>query len=252
MGHRIHHAREVAGTPAWWEARPSRPGQPRRGRPPRSFERIVAAASELVDEVGTSAFHMRLLAQRLHTSTATLYRHVSGKEELMVYVVDRLFAEVEAAGEHAESRPHTWGEAARGASLKFHRALSQHPNLLPLLVTRVPIGPHALVVRERSISMLVKFGFSPRLAARAYTTLAHYVVGFAIQQHAPGAPGPDDGAALADYYRRLDPELYPWTIAAGDDLTAVSPEDEFLEGLQFILDGMDRAHQASSATKEDQ
>src|ERR671931_603068 len=85
------------GTPGWWATRPTRPAERRRGRPPRSFERIVAAAAELVDEVGTSGFHMRLLAERLDTSTATLYRHVAGKEELMVYVVDRLFAELEAA-----------------------------------------------------------------------------------------------------------------------------------------------------------
>jgi AcrR family transcriptional regulator len=39
-------------------------------------------ASELLDEVGINAFNMRLLAERLNTSTTTLYRHVAGKEEL--------------------------------------------------------------------------------------------------------------------------------------------------------------------------
>jgi AcrR family transcriptional regulator len=184
---------------------------------------------------------MRLLAERLDTSTATLYRHVAGKEELMVYVVDCLFAELEAAGDHWESPVRNWREAAQRVSLQFHRALSEHPNVLPLLVTQVPIGPHGLAVRERTVSILVKFRFSPQLAARAYTTLAHYVIGFAVQQHAPGAPGPEDAAALGDYYRGLDPELYPATVAAADDLTAVSLEEEFLEGLEFIIDGIDRA-----------
>jgi AcrR family transcriptional regulator len=184
---------------------------------------------------------MRLLAERLDTSTATLYRHVAGKDELMVYVVDRLFAEVEVADEVEEDRRSTWQEAARRASIQFHRALSEHLNLLPLLVTQVPIGPHGLAVRERSISMFVRFGFSPRLAARVYTALAHYVIGFAVQQHALGAPGPEEAAALGDYYGRLDPEVFPSTVAAADDLTGVPLEGEFLEGLQFILDGVDRA-----------
>src|SRR5882757_7637375 len=43
------------GTPGWWRARAARDveatgsgsGQPRRGRPPRSVERIVEAAAEL-------------------------------------------------------------------------------------------------------------------------------------------------------------------------------------------------------------
>jgi AcrR family transcriptional regulator len=183
---------------------------------------------------------MRLLAERLDTSTATLYRHVAGKEELMVHVVDHLFAET-AAAEPEQEPARTWQEAALRVSLQFHHALSQHPNLLPLLVSQVPIGPNGLRVRERIIATFVWFRFSMRLAARAYTTLAHYVVGFAVQQHAPGAPGAAEAAALGDYYRTLDPELYPHTLAATDALTRVSLEDEFVEGLQFILDGIDRA-----------
>jgi AcrR family transcriptional regulator len=207
----------------------------------------VAAASELVDELGSDGFNMRLLAERLETSTATLYRHVAGKEELMVYVVDRLLAEVAADDEAGETRPRTWRDAARRASSQLHRVLTQHPNVLPLLVTQVPVGPNGLAVRERSIATLVEFGFSPRLAARAYTTLAHYVIGFAVQQLAPGAPGPQEPAELGEYYRQLDPELYPATVAAVDGLTAVSLEEEFLEGLEFVIDGIDRARRAASA-----
>ena len=229
------------GTAGWWATRPARPMQPRRGRPPRSFERIVDAASKLVDEVGTSTFSMRLLAERLSTSTATLYRHVASKEELMVFVVDRLFADVGAGGEAGEDRPRTWQDAARRASMRLRRVLSQHPNVLPLLVSQVPIGPHGLAVREGAVATLAEFGFSLRLAARAYTTIAHYVVGFAVQEHAPGAPGPGEAAALGDYYRTLDPGMYPYTVAAADALTAVPLDDEFAEGLQFILDGIDRA-----------
>ena len=198
-----------------------------------------------MDEVGSSVFSMRLLAERLETSTATLYRHVAGKEELMAYLVDHLFAELEIAYELTDRRPRTWRRAARRASVEFHRALSEHPNLLPLLVSQTPIGPHGLAVREESISMLVRFGFSPRLAARAYTTLAHYVIGFAVQQFAPGASGDEEAAALGDYYRQLDPERYPWTLAAAKDLTSVSLQDEFLEGLEFILDGIDHARRRS-------
>ena len=229
------------GTPGWWRARPARPSQPRRGRPPRSFERIVEAASELVDEVGTNTFSMRLLAERLSTSTATLYRHFGGKDELMVFVVDQLFAGVGATGRPTGDRPATWQDAARRASLGLRRLLSVHPNVLPLLVAQVPIGPHGLAARERMVAALVASGFSPRLAARAYTTIAHYVVGFAVQQHAPGAPGPEDAATLGDFYRALDPGSFPYTVAAADALTAVSLDEEFTEGLEFILDGIDRA-----------
>lgn len=226
------------GSPEWWASRPARATRPRRGRPRRSFEQIVEAALELVDEVGTDVFHMRLLAERLNTSTATLYRHVAGKEELMVYLVDRFLAEVQAADEE-EPAPRKWQDAARQTADRFHRALSQHPNVLPLLVAQIPVGPSAMAVREQSIAMLIRFGFSPRLAARAYTTIAQFVIGFAVLE--PSSPGPAGAAALAEHYRHLDRELYPNTVAAADALTSVSLADEFLEGLQLVLDGIDRA-----------
>ena len=181
---------------------------------------------------------MRLLAERLHTSTATLYRHVTGKDELMVYVVDRLLADIQVPGAR-DKRPRDWQDAARQGGLRFYRVLAEHPNVLPLLVSQVPIGPNALAVRERTLATLAQFGFSPRLAARAYTAIAQYTLGVAVVQSS--SAGSDEVAALGDYYRALGPEAYPHTAAAANALTDVSPEPEFLEGLQFVLDGIDRA-----------
>lgn len=227
------------GSPQWWAARPPVPVArvPKRGRPRRSFERIVDVAVDLVDEVGISAFNMRLLAERLNSSTAMLYRHVASKEELMVFVVDRLLAEVTEDSE--EERPRTWQIAARRSALRLHRALTEHPNVLPALVSHVPLGPNGLALRERTIGTLVGFGFSPELAARAYTTIAQYIIGFAAVQ--PNSPGPEEAAALGDYYRALDPETYPRTVEAADALTGIPLEEEFEQGLQFVLDGIDRA-----------
>jgi AcrR family transcriptional regulator len=199
---------------------------------------MVAAALELIDTVGADGFHMRLLAERLNTSTATLYRHVRSKEELVVYVVDRLLADVQASEDEREPPARDWQSAARQTAVRFHRALSQHPNVVPLLIAQIPVGPSAMAVREQSIAAFARFGFSPRLAARAYTTIAQFVIGFAVLE--PGSPTAADAAALGDHYRNLDPELYPHTIAAAEALTSVPPEHEFLEGLQIILNGIDR------------
>ena len=227
------------GSPEWWVNRSAPPSGPRRGRPRRSFDEIVDAALELVDEVGVDVFHMRLLAERLNTSTATLYRHVSGKEELMVYVVDRLLADVQASDDDPGSRPRGWQEATRQTALRLHRTLSAHLNAIPLLVAQIPVGPNAMALRERSMAAFIQFGFSPRLAARAYTTIAQFVIGFAVLE--PGALDPDGAAALAAHYRHLDPGVYPYTVAVADELTSAPLEEEFLEGLQIVLDGIDRA-----------
>src|ERR1700750_162796 len=78
-------AAPAPGSPAWWSARTAvSPPERGRGRPPRSLENIISVAADLVDEFGVDGVNMRLLAERLATGTATLYRHVTGKDELMV------------------------------------------------------------------------------------------------------------------------------------------------------------------------
>jgi AcrR family transcriptional regulator len=234
---------EHPGSPTWWSSRPA-PQVYRRGRPPRSLERIVSAALEIVDEVGTDAFSMRLLADRLGSGTATLYRHFAGKDELMAYVVDRILGEVDI--ETDADNLTTWQQAiARGASA-FSEVLQNHPNALPLLVFQVPVGPNALLNRERSVAVLLACGFPLDLAARAYTAVAHYVVGFALQQRAPGAPQREDAAKLRDFYRALDANTYPATVAAADELTSVPLDEEFRFGLQLVLDGIELARKAAA------
>ncbi len=225
------------GSPTWWSTEPARAPEKRRGRPARAFDEIVTAALRLVEEVGVEAFTMRTLAEQLDTSAATLYRHVDGKGDLMVHVVDKALEEIASPIQQGDLA--TWQDATRHRLLRLHEALSSRPRLLPLLAAEVPIGPNGLAAREDAIGELCGYGFEIDLAARVYTTLAHYTIGFAVQQHAPGAPTPAESSELRGYYSELDPDRFPHTRAAAHALTRVSTRDEFLEGLQFILDGIE-------------
>jgi hypothetical protein len=164
----------------------------------------------------------------------------------MAYVVDRILGEVDAESDADALGGTTWQHAiARGATA-FYGVLNNHPNALALLVSQVPVGPNALLNRERSVAVLLAGGFPIDLAARAYTAIAHYVVGFALQQHTPGAPGREDAARLRDFYRALDAKTYPATVAAADELTSVPLDEEFRFGLQLVLDGIERARRAAA------
>ncbi len=190
---------------------------------------------------------MRLLADRLGSGTATLYRHLASKDELMFYVVDRILGEVDIDVDTDALSSTAWQHAtARGASA-FYEVLRSHPSALPLLVSQVPVGPNALVNRERSLAVLLACGFPLDLAARAYTAVANYVVGFVLQQHAPGAPQPHDATRLRNLYLGLDAETYPATVAAAGELTSVPRDEEFRFGLQLLLDGIERARKAAGA-----
>ena len=51
---------------------------------------------------------MRLLANRLGSGTATLYRHLASKDELMAYVVDRILGEVAIETDGGTLNDTTW------------------------------------------------------------------------------------------------------------------------------------------------
>lgn len=201
--------------------------------------RMVGAALRLIDQVGIQALTLRMLADSLGSGTATIYRHFDSKDEVLVLVVEEILGEVSVRPEDIDGLP--WRDAATVAAEAFYEALCRHPNALPLLAAQVPVGPNALLARERMIRLLLDHGFSIGLAARSFTALGHYVVGFALQQHGPGAPRPGDRVHLRDFYRSLDPAEYPATTEAAEELTSVPLHEEFRFGLDLLLDGLEQA-----------
>jgi AcrR family transcriptional regulator len=204
------------------------------GRPPIPLDRIVTTALQIVDEHGADALSMRTLAQRLDSGTATLYRHLAGRADVVAHVVDRVFGSVEL--DTAKLSTMTWQEACKAAAHSMFDALCRHRNVTPLLAGDVPIGPNALVVRERMIAFLLDNGFPPALAARSYATLARYILGFAIQLTSTRY----DDSGLSQVFHNLDPHQYPATVKVADSLP-VPLEDEFAFGLELIIDGLTHA-----------
>ena len=129
----------------------------------------------------------------------------------MVYALDLRMGEIVGTYDALAARPRTWREALERIAFAYRRFLVAHPNVLPLLVGRLPIGPHALTIRERSLAALIERDFSQELAARVFTTLLQYVVGSAATQ--AGFPAPEEAAAIRDYYRALDTAAYPHVAA---------------------------------------
>jgi AcrR family transcriptional regulator len=199
--------------------------------------RIITVALKLVDEVGVQAFSLRMLADALESGTATLYRHFASKDELMAYVVDRVLGEVHVTSQDDVA---TWQDAIAASAEAFYQTLRQHPNILPPLMAQVPVGPNGLANRERAVHVLLLHGFPVDLAARAFTAVGHYVVGFAIQQHGPGSVDPQSSRHLRDFYQHLDPTRYPATTSAAEALTTVPVEEEFRFGLSLVINGLEQ------------
>lgn len=206
------------------------------------LDRIVATAIEIVDEQGADALSMRTLAQRLESGTATLYRHFGSRAQLVAHVVDAVLGEVGL--DAAELRATPWREAAEIASHRMFDVFREHPNVAPLLVEQIPMGPNAMAQRELLIALLLDVGFAPPVAAKAFATLSRYVLGFAIQI------GEQSTAAdLPETWLTLDPLAFPATLSVAEYIP-VPLEREFSFGLELILDSLVHllGHSPSSQT----
>src|SRR3984893_14601325 len=137
------------GSPAWWAARQDRAETVR--RIPITLDRIIAGALQLIDREGLGALSMRNLATELGTGTTTLYRHVAGKDEVLVLVADAVLEETQAL--HPLD-----GMGSRVVMLDVAHAMSvvltAHPNVAPVSATGVPLGPNSLLGRDSTLGIL--------------------------------------------------------------------------------------------------
>lgn len=197
------------------------------------LDRIIATAIALLDEEGADALSMRNLAQRLDSGTATLYRHFTGRAQLVAQVIDSVLAEAHVDNGALDAM--TWQQGCETLAYRLFDVFRRHRHVAPLLVEKIPIGPNAMAQREQTIALLLKAGFSPSLAAQACATLARYVLGFATQLSPPEASATDEG----EVWQTLDPQTFPATASVADHLP-VPLEQEFAFGLELLIHGLNQ------------
>ena len=103
-------------------------------RVPLSRDRILRAALAFVDEHGLQALSMRKLAAELGVEAMSLYNHIENKDDILAGIGDLVFAEVEITPDGSGD----WTQRTREVSHATRRALSAHPQVLPIIVA----GPY--------------------------------------------------------------------------------------------------------------
>jgi AcrR family transcriptional regulator len=203
-----------------------------------TVERIVSAALEIIDRDGLDALSMRTLAAALETGTATLYRYVDSKEEVLVEALDSVLGEIQPPQEF--SKRSGWREQIAAMANALRDGLLAHPNVTPLLAGSVPLGPNALAGREASLNVLIEAGFDPSMAARTYLAIVHYAIGFVLAENPESAAyEAEHRRTLKRYYKLLPADRFPQIVALANELTARDNDQEFAVGLDLILDGVD-------------
>jgi AcrR family transcriptional regulator len=208
-------------------------------RVPLNRERVLHAAVELADQDGIEAVTMRKLAQGLGVEAMALYNHVNNKEDLLDGMVDMVFEEIGLPPSDTDWRSAMWQRAITARDV-----LARHPWAIGLLESRSRPGPATLRHHDAVLGCLREAGFSLVMAAHAYSLLDSYIFGFALQQRNVPVRTPAQVAAVAgEMLQRFALSDYPYLV---EMITqhALQPgydyADEFVFGLDLILDGLER------------
>lgn len=215
-----------------------------RGRSPRggrlTRDRVVGAALDLVDRGGIDALSMRSVAAELGVEAMSLYRHVSGREDLVLAVADRILDEVELPPPGAP-----WREAMRRRARSTREVFLRHPSAAIVTQACATMTPARLRISDAVVGLLLAGGFDPTLAYRALLVLDSYVYGFMLQEL--GWPHPSAAGAGPEPVA-VPPEQFPHFAAVmGAVMGRVAERglvesyaDEFAFGLELVLDALDR------------
>ncbi|OKI37698.1 TetR family transcriptional regulator [Streptomyces sp. CB03578] len=199
-------------------------------KPLLSRDLIVEAAGTLVDAEGLEAVSTRRLAAALGVSGPSLYNHFRTKDEILDAVADAVSARVDlsmfdaADGRGWRAALHDWAHSYRGA-------LSDHPNIVPVLARGPGRRPAGLRVADAVFGAMTAAGWPPAQATRIGALMRYFILGSAVASFARGFV--DDEAAY-------DPADYPHLGRAHLLAERQREVDEgaFETGLAALLDGL--------------
>jgi AcrR family transcriptional regulator len=220
--------------------------RPHKGpKPGLSLAKIVDAAVHVADTEGLDAVSMGRVASALGAAPMSLYRHVSSKEELRRLMVDAAWGDSPgplAAGENWRDGLSRWAWTMRAGARR-------HPWVVRIPISGLPIMPREIAWFEDALACLAGTGLTEARKASVIMLLSGYVRNLAATEAditaAVMASGLGYDEWMASYPRMLsqltDARRFPALTAfieAGVFDQADEPDDEFVFGLDRILDGV--------------
>lgn len=215
----------------------SRPAAQRRTL---SQDLIVDTALELLGKGSLDTVSMRRVAQALGTGPASLYAHVSNKEELHELMLDRLLGRLP----RPEPNPNSWTEQILEMAKAQLKMLTAYPGIARVgLETVVPAGPNALAYGEAVLAVLRAGGVPDRIAVFAFDTLSLWCSAFAYELGAIRTGDVDEDAIVArskkiGAYMAARPAQFPNLLGVGQILSEATPDERFEFAMDLFLAGL--------------
>lgn len=203
------------------------------GLPPLTLEALITAALDIADTDGLDAVTIRRVASTVGASPMSLYRFVTGKEQLLDLMVDQVLSPLPLLDADAP-----WAAEARRYFRAFYDLLMRSPAAAHHLIDQQTRGPQMLRSGETLLACLRGNGISPELAAEMTIVLSMFTLGGALST----APG-----RRVEYVADDQPaDVLPFTDAF---LATVTPElrrTYFERGFENLIAGYERAVRAEA------
>ena len=208
-----------------------------------SRDRIVRAAIDIADAEGMAELSMRRIATELGVATMSLYRHVAGKSELVLHMIDAALAEEAVPADASEGWRAQLERIARMEWTVFRR----HPWLAPAMsLTRPELVPSALAITDRVLHALESAGLSMEDRLYVHITLFSFVRGVATALE-PEAEAQRDTGMTNDEWMDSQEAALRELASSGSPLLQMALQNDFdfdLDklfefGLARVLDGIE-------------
>jgi DNA-binding transcriptional regulator YhcF (GntR family) len=209
-----------------------------------TLPRIVAAAITLADRDGLADLSMRRLAGELGVATMSLYRHVPGRDDLMLAMIDTTLGSVELPARP----PRGWRTALELIARREWALFQRHPWLGPSMsLTRPQLAPNAMGLTEW---VLASFDGTPLVfAERMYVQvlLFSFVRGLASALE-PEVEAQRESGLTADEWMQaqgqtldkiMRSDAFPHFTALAEEEFDLDLDQLFEFGLARLLDGIE-------------
>ncbi|MFH8618526.1 TetR/AcrR family transcriptional regulator [Streptomyces sp. NPDC017979] len=209
-------------------------------KPLLSRDRIVAAASALVDAEGLDAVSTRRLAAELGVSGPSLYNHFRTKDDILEAVADAVSTQVDLSMfDPADERD--WPTALHDWAVSYRAALKAHPNIVPVFARGPGRRPAGLRIADAVFGAMVRAGWPPAQATHIGALMRYFITGSALASFAGGFVDDESAYDPADY-----PHLGRAHLLA--EHRQQVDEGAFDTGLGAIIDGLASRYAATVRT----
>jgi len=211
-------------------------------RQPLTREAIVQAGIRILDAEGLAGVTMRRVAQELGTGPASLYAHVSNKDELCELMLEEITGEIRLP---ERPEPERWKEQIKEVAVEAQRVFTAHRDITVISLGSIPLGPNQLAVTEFLLDLMLRVGVPLKIAAWALDGLGQLIDSDAYEAALYSSRlgrDADLGAyfeGINSYFAQLPKDRFPRIAAAATTMTEGDGDERFAFKLDLFLRGLE-------------